>query len=252
VNVDPISSIGFARGAEVYERVRPEYPDGAVDWAAERLGLGPGSAVLDLAAGTGKLTRALVARKLKVVAVDPSAEMLAQLRTALPELDAREGTAEAIPLADAAVSAVTVAQAFHWFDPQPALREMHRVLRPDGGLALFTNSRDENDPVQKAWQEIVRDVKAPVRDRETRDKRAELARSGLFTAPEEYEERWTQQLSADEFVGLVASRSYVSHLEEPERERILAEVRAAGERLGEPIPFRYVTQVWVARRVPAR
>ena len=252
MNVDPISSIGFARGAEVYERVRPEYPDGAVDWAAERLGLGPGSAVLDLAAGTGKLTRALVARKLKVVAVDPSAEMLAQLRTALPELDAREGTAEAIPLADAAVSAVTVAQAFHWFDPQPALREMHRVLRPDGGLALFTNSRDENDPVQKAWQEIVRDVKAPVRDRETRDKRAELARSGLFTAPEEYEERWTQQLSADEFVGLVASRSYISQLEEPERGRILAEVRAAGERLGEPIPFRYVTQVWVARRVPAR
>ena len=122
MSVDPVSSAGFARGAKVYERVRPEYPDRAVDWAMERLGLGPGAVVLDLAAGTGKLTRALVARGLEVLAVDPSSEMLAELRTAVPDLEVREGTAEAIPLEDATVDAVTVAQAFHWFDPQPALR----------------------------------------------------------------------------------------------------------------------------------
>ena len=252
MSVDPVSSVGFARGAEVYERVRPEYPDRAVDWAVERLGLGSGSVVLDLAAGTGKLTRALVARRLKVLAVDPSAEMLAQLRTGLPDLEVREGTAEAIPLEDATVDAVTVAQAFHWFDPQPALREIHRVLRPNGGLALFSNLRENADPVQVAWEEIVRDAKASVRDRETLDKRAEIARSGLFGPLEELEDRWTQHLSVDEFVGLVASRSYVSRLASPERERILSEVRAAAERLGEPIPFRYVTQVRVARRLPMR
>jgi SAM-dependent methyltransferase len=252
VTVDPVSSIGFARGAEVYERVRPEYPDRAVDWAIERLGLGPGSVVLDLAAGTGKLTRALVARQLNVLAVDPSSEMLAQLRTALPDLKVREGTAEGIPLKDATVDAVTVAQAFHWFEPQPALREIHRVLRPTGGLALFWNSRKGDDPVQAAWEGIVGDAKASVRDREGLDERAEIARSGLFGTLEELEDRWSQQLGVDEFVSLVASRSYVSRLEDPERERILGEVKAAAERLGEPIPFHYVTQVRVARRLPSR
>jgi SAM-dependent methyltransferase len=250
VSVDPVSSVGFARGAEVYERVRPQYPDRAVDWAIERLGLGPGSVVLDLAAGTGKLTRALVARKLKVLAVDPSTEMLAQLRTTLPDLEVRDGTAEAIPLEDATVEAVTVAQAFHWFEPQPALREIHRVLRPNGGLALFRNLRNDDDPVQAAWEEIVRDAKTAVRDREGLDGRSEIARSGLFGPLDELEDRWSQQLGVDEFVNLVASRSYVSRLPDPERERILAKVEAAAERLGEPIPFRYVTQVRVARRLP--
>ena len=249
MTVDPISSVGFARGAEVYERARPEYPDRAVDWMVERLGLEPGSVVLDLAAGTGKLTRALVARGLKVLAVDPSTEMLAHLRTALPDLEAREGTAEAIPLADESVAAVTVAQAFHWFDPQPTLREIHRVLRPNGGLALVWNSREADDPVQVAWEEIVRHAKTSVRHREGRDERAELARSGLFEPDEEFEERWTQHLDVDEFVSLVSSRSYVSGLADPERERILADVRALALRLGAPIPFRYVTQVRVARRM---
>jgi ubiquinone/menaquinone biosynthesis C-methylase UbiE len=252
VSVDPVSSVGFPRGAEVYERVRPEYPDRAVDWAEERLGLGLGSIVLDLAAGTGKLTRALVARRLKVLAVDPSSEMLAQLRTTLPDLEAREGTAEAIPLEDSTVDAVTVGQAFHWFDPQPALREIHRVLRPNGGLALFRNLRKVDDPVQAAWEEIVRDAKNSVRDQEAVDARSEIVRSGLFGELEELEDRWTQHLGVDEYVSLVASRSYVSHLADPERERILAEVRAAAERLGEPIPFRYVTHVRVARRLPQR
>ncbi len=252
MSVDPISAAGFARGAELYERVRPEYPAEAVDWAVERLALRPGSVVLDLAAGTGKLTRALVARGLTVVAVDPSREMLARLQEVVPAVEAREGTAEAIPLDDEAVDAVTVAQAFHWFEPQAALREIHRVLRPHAGLALLWNSRELDDPVQAAWGEIVREAKGSVLKREALDERAEIARSGLFGALEEREQRWTQHLSTDEFVGLVGSRSYVARLGDPEREPILARVRALAERLGEPIPFRYVTHVQVARRLPSR
>ncbi len=100
------------------------------------------------------------------------------------------------------------------------------------------------------WEKIVRDAKASVRDREGRHERAEIARSGLFGAIEELEDRWAQLLGVDEFVGLVASRSYVARLADPDRERILAEVRAAAERLAKPIPFRYVTRVRVARRLP--
>jgi SAM-dependent methyltransferase len=92
--------------------------------------------------------------------------MLARLRAILPTMDAREGTAEAIPLEDGSVDAVTVAQAFHWFEPQAALREIHRVLRPEGGVALFWNSRELDDPLQAAWGEIVREAKGSVLERE--------------------------------------------------------------------------------------
>ncbi len=248
MTIDPISAAGFARGADVYERVRPEYPAEAVDWAVERLRLGRGSVVLDLAAGTGKLTRALVTRGLSVLAVDPSPEMLARLRAVLPGVEARDGTAEAIPLEDAAVDAVTVAQAFHWFEPQTALREIQRVLRPDGGLALFWNSRDLDDPVQAAWGELVHEAKGSVLEREALDERAEIARSGLFGPLEEHEHRWTQYVGREEFVDLVGSRSYVARLDDPARERMLARVRDLAERLDEPIPFRYVTHVQVSRR----
>ena len=95
---------------------------------AERLRLGPGRTVVDLAAGTGKLTRELVRTGAEVIAVEPLAEMRAELP---PEATALEGTAEAIPLGDGSADAVTVAQAFHWFDAEPALAEIHRVLRPE-------------------------------------------------------------------------------------------------------------------------
>jgi SAM-dependent methyltransferase len=251
VSVDPVSALGFARVADLYERVRPEYPAAAVEWAVRRLRLGPGSVVLDLAAGTGKLTRALVARELTVFAVDPNLEMLARLRAGLPGVDAREGTAEAIPLEDAAVDVVTVGQAFHWFEPQAALREIHRVLRPSGGLALFWNSRDLDDPVQAGWGEIVHEAKGSVLERETLDERAEIARSGLFSTLEGWEHPWTQHVGVNEFVDLIGSRSYVARLDDPERERVLAQVRAFAGRLGEPIPFRYVTHVQVAKRLRA-
>ena len=247
--VDPVSALGFARGAAVYERARPTYPAQAVDWAVERLGLTGGAVVLDLAAGTGKLTRELLARGLSVLAVDPSPEMLAQLRATLPAMDASEGTAEALPLADGSVDAVTVAQAFHWFDPQPALREIHRVLRPDGGLALVWNTRDLDDPVHAAWDEVVRDARGAIGDRLDSDERAEIERSGLFGPVEEFQHRWTQRLTVDQFVDVVASRSYVAALDEPKKASMLARVRRLGESLGEPIPFRYVTVVLATNRL---
>src|SRR4051794_39548019 len=111
---------GFQQGAEAYEASRPSYPPDAVARIVEVAALGPGRRVLDLAAGTGKLTRLLVESGADVVAVEPVVAMRETLEQALPAVESLDGTAEAIPLDDASVDAITVAQAFHWFDPAPA------------------------------------------------------------------------------------------------------------------------------------
>src|SRR3954471_16147880 len=132
----------FAALAQVYERGRPGYSPAVVGALGAELGLAPGARILDLAAGTGKLTRALVAGGFDVVAVEP----LESLRAILSELVGAErvadGVAEAIPLPDASVAAITVADAFHWFDQARALTEMRRVLVPGGGLALLSTIPD--------------------------------------------------------------------------------------------------------------
>lgn len=122
----------FGRVAGAYDRLRPEFAVAAVDYAVAALGLAPGASVLDLAAGTGTLTRALRARVADVVAVEPDDQMRAHVGG-----DARAGFAEAIPLADSSVDAVFVGDAFIWFDARHALAEIERVLRPGGGVALL-------------------------------------------------------------------------------------------------------------------
>ncbi|MGD9526022.1 class I SAM-dependent methyltransferase [Pseudonocardia sp.] len=129
----------FGAVAGDYAVHRPGYPAAAIDWA---LGGRTGD-VVDLGAGTGKLTESLVARGLRVTAVDPDPEMLAELRRRLPGIDAREGSAEAIPLPDGSVDAVLAGQAMHWFDPARALPEIRRILRPGGVLAAMWNADDD-------------------------------------------------------------------------------------------------------------
>jgi SAM-dependent methyltransferase len=133
--------LSFGAAAAAYATYRPGYPDTAIDWALEGA---PGVDVLDLAAGTGKLTASLVARpQLRVVAVEPDPGMLRELRRLLPDLDARQGTGEEIPLPDGSVDAVLIGQAFHWMDPDRALPEIARVLRPGGTLAGLWNRDDD-------------------------------------------------------------------------------------------------------------
>jgi SAM-dependent methyltransferase len=130
----------FGRRAADYDRVRPEYRADVIDLAVSRLGLDPDAVVLDLAAGTGKLTRPLVERFRHVIAVEPDAGMRAVLARATEAYRVLDGRAEAIPLDVDSVDAVFVGQAFHWFDRDLAFPELQRVLRPGGGLALLWNS----------------------------------------------------------------------------------------------------------------
>jgi ubiquinone/menaquinone biosynthesis C-methylase UbiE len=131
--LDPLAERAFSTRADHYERARPGWPSAAVELAAAGLGLRSESTVVDLAAGTGKLTRELVGHFARVVAVEPLAEMRRELEATVAGVDALEGTATDIPLGDASADAVFVADAFHWFATADALAEIARVVRPGGG-----------------------------------------------------------------------------------------------------------------------
>jgi SAM-dependent methyltransferase len=206
-------SLSFGSEAAAYERGRPSYPPEAIDW------LLPAEArdVLDLGAGTGKLTTRLVERGLDVVAVDPIAEMLEVLRRALPNTTALLGTAEEIPLADNSVDAVLVAQAWHWFDPARAIPELIRVLRPGGRLGLVWNTRDERLGWVRELGHIIGRDGDPVSDRATLPE--------PFTGLQRHQFEWTNYLTPQALIDLVASRSYCITSPTEVRTKTLDQVR---------------------------
>jgi len=206
---------GFA-DSDRYERGRPGYPQAAIDAIVRELGLRPGRTLLDLAAGTGKLTRQLVPSGANVIAVEPVPEM----REKLTGLVALAGTAEHIPLTDASVDAVTVGQAFHWFDAERALREIHRVLRPDGGLALIWNARDERQPLQAALSEIFDRYEGETPRRNQRDWKLLLAESGLFERTARLLFEHVQQVDEEAVVDRVLSVSFMGSLP-PEKQAVV-------------------------------
>ena len=202
----------FGPAAHTYERGRPGYPDAALDWL-----LPPGQPrVLDLGAGTGKLTRSLTSRGLPVTAVDPSDGMLDELRRVLPAVPAHRGTAEQIPLPDDSVDVVLVAQAWHWVDPARAVPEIARVLAPGGRLGLLWNVRDEDgaDWVRRLGE---------ILDSNGQDRTTAVP--APFGPVETTEFGWTDTVSAEELIDMVASRSYVILLPPDERAALLGQVR---------------------------
>jgi ubiquinone/menaquinone biosynthesis C-methylase UbiE len=241
--VDDVAARGFQAGASAYEAARPGYPAGALTVLEREAGIGPGSRVCDLAAGTGKLTRRLIELGADVVAVEPLPAMRDQLARAVPEVEPVDGTAETIPLPAASVDAVTVAQAFHWFDAPIALDEIARVLRPGGALVLLWNERDE----RTAW---VAEMSRLIRWHERTVSRYQhvawaevVARSDRFTPLDEVVIDWEQPMTKELLAERVRSISYIAAMREGERERLAAEVAALPARLGEPFPLPYRCRV---------
>lgn len=191
-------SLSFGAEAAAYERGRPSYPPEAIDWLLPR----DARDVLDLGAGTGKLTTRLVERGLSVVAVDPIPEMLEVLSNSLPDTPALLGTAEEIPLPDDSVDAVLVAQAWHWFDQSRAVPELTRVLRPGGRLGLVWNARDE----RLGWVKDLGEIIGHENARHVFDSGVPLPEP--FRDHEQYEFEWTSYLTPQALIDLVASRSY--------------------------------------------
>ncbi|MDX6485722.1 MAG: hypothetical protein QOF43_875 [Gaiellaceae bacterium] len=232
----------------MYERGRPDYPAAAIARIVECLGLRPGRTVLDLAAGTGKLTRLLVPSGANVIAVEPVREMRQELEKRVPAVAALAGTAERIPLTDGYVNAVTVGQAFHWFDANAALREIRRVLRPGGGIALIWNARDERHPLQAALSEIIGTLEGDTPHRQQRNWKTMLAESGLFERCERALFEHVQPLDEQGVVERVLSISFIAAAPQSVRDAVAARVRALAQKAEKPIRLPYMTEVYLGFR----
>jgi SAM-dependent methyltransferase len=236
----PPESFGLV--ADAYERGRPGYPDEAVRWL---VGAEPCD-VVDLGAGTGKLTRSLVALGHRVTAIEPLPEMLELLPTAAPGAAAILGNAEVIPLPDEYADVVTVAQAFHWFDSSLALPEIARVLRPEGRLGLVWNTRDDREP----W---VRELSGTIGSEtiQRSDAVEPVEGSGLFGPVELATFEWKQRLDRATLRDLVVSRSYCASKPEVEREVVLAEVDRlfAAHAVGDELELPYLTECFRAAKL---
>jgi len=237
----------FGPAAALYERGRPPYPPEALDWL-----LPPGAQrVVDLGAGTGKLTRQLAVRGLDVVAVEPSDGMRAELTRVLPGIPALAGTAEQIPLPDGSVDAVLFAQAWHWVDPPRAVPEVARVLAPGGTLGLVWNRRDERTGWVAELNQIIGESRG---DDDGGDNTSDHPRVGPPFGPlERHDVPWIYPLAVTELLDMVASRSDVILMPADEREALLDRVRRLTET--DPatagraeISLPYVAQCWRSRR----
>lgn len=225
--IHPAAADGFGQAADAYEAARPSYPSAVVEAIVQRAALAPDRAVADVAAGTGKLTRLLVPSGAAVLAVEPVAAMREALAAAVPSATVLDGTAEALPLADATVDAVTVAQAFHWFDQPAALAEAARVLRPGGTLALLWNLRDTSAPWVRAWGDLLvdGDLDRPYEWYYGVDYAAVIDASGRFGPVEVVEAAWAQPVDEELVVARAASVSVVAALDAPARAEVLDRVR---------------------------
>ena len=226
MTVHEVAEEGFGRAAEPYERVRPSYPKDAVAWLVDNLRIGPGRAVLDLAAGTGKFTRLLVPFGAVLVAAEPVDGMRHAFVVAVPGVPMVAAAAEALPVAPASLDVVTVAQAFHWFDADRAFGEFARTLRPGGRVGLIWNARDRSSRwVNEVWSIMDRvEKRAPWRDHEHWRDSALGARSGFGPLRTE-SFRHEQSITPAGVVERVASVSHVAVLPPAERNEVLDEVR---------------------------
>lgn len=239
----------FGEVAEDYHRWRPSYPSAAVDWLAPA----PPARVGELGAGTGKLTELLLARGLQVDAVEPDGRMLAVLGAHNPAARLHHADSTRIPIEDAALDAVLVADAWHWFDPEPTVTELRRVLRPGGWLGIVWNVAAE--PVEP-WERTIAD------DSDEYDRRSKTSTEGLNTRLSYLDEdelrmeqfHWVWEVTPDHYASFLATTSMAIALAPEERAASYDETRAKLDRICEALgthtlPLRHVASCvrWAPR-----
>ena len=245
---------GFGTSTDLYERVRPEYPPEAIATVVRELRIGPGTVVVDVGAGTGKLTRALVPTGATLIAVEPLAQMRELLAAAVPRAVPFAGTAEHMELRDGSAHAIVAAQAFHWFDGDRALAEFHRVLAPGGRVALVWNVRDRRAAWVDAFDVLLEAVDPDRPAHETGKWRAAVERTTLFGPLHEHTVEWEQPMTPGEIADRAGSTSSIAALPQAEREVVLDRFRHLAAthpdlRDREAITMPYLTKIyWMERR----
>jgi ubiquinone/menaquinone biosynthesis C-methylase UbiE len=239
-----LGKAGFDNGA-LYDAARPNYPDDAIDYFVAALGLDQSMHVLDLGAGSGIFSRQLRPYVGRVTAADPSASMRESFRSADSDMEILDGSDVSIPIDEDSVDAVFVAQAFHWFDASRALKEIHRVLVPQGALGLIWNERDETvEWVSELSRAMHWDTRQPY---EVGKDFTDVITAGPFTKVERVFFKHSQLLSREGLLQRVLTTSYISTMEQEERHQLMNSVRMVADQLVEPIVLPYVTTAYTAR-----
>lgn len=245
----------FSGLADTYARHRPDYPDAALDFILTHCGLRGGSLVADVGSGTGISTRQLAARGLRVVGIEPNAEMRkrAEAEPSSPgtiPLTYLDGRAEATGLEQESCHAVLAAQAFHWFATEEALRELRRVLKPEGWVVLLWNERDESDPFTAAYGAVVRSTPGAAAVEVPRGRaRDVLLANSLFRNALRKDFTHGQWLDEAGVLGRAFSASYAPR-EPVQAERFAASLRLTFARFQSEgkVFLKYVTSVSVAQK----
>jgi SAM-dependent methyltransferase len=245
------AATGFDLQADAYERGRPGYPTDALDFLTETLHLAPGTTLVDLAAGTGKLTSLLPATGADVIAIEPVAGMRTILGRVAPTVRVLDATAEHTSLDAGSVDAIVVAQAFHWFDGPAAVAELARVLRPGGRLGIVFNVRDETDPIQAALDGIWEPYRGDTPTHRGEGWRSAFDGAKAFTPLARRTFPNVQRLTTNDLVDRVISVSFVATLPEADRRSVAREVEALVRgRVELTLPYR--TDVFWTERVSGR
>jgi SAM-dependent methyltransferase len=245
--VHEAAATGFARAADAYERGRPGFPDAAVRLLGSELGLRPGRTVLDLGAGTGKLTRLFASSGATIVAVEPVSAMREALRRAAPGVAAVGATAEALPFAPGAADAAAAAQAFHWFDGRRALAELARVLPAGAPLALVWNVRDEREPWVRAITDLIEPYRGTTPSHRSMRWQASFDDTPLWSTPERTSFPYVHETSREATVDRVMSISFIAALPDGPRDLVADQVRGILPP-GDEVAFPYRTDVWLSSR----
>jgi SAM-dependent methyltransferase len=251
------AAVGFECAADVYERGRPDFPAEAVAFVADRLALGPGTALVELGPGPGKLTRLLAPTDARIVGIEPVPAMRSGLVANVPGIKAVDAVAEELPLHDRWADAAVAAQAFHWFDGDRALAELARVLRDGGGLALVWNVRDEDVAWVRAMSDLIEPFRGDTPSHRAMRWREAFGRTESFTPLVRTSFGYDHRTTPDRVVDRVLSISFIGGLPDDERagvaeamRRLLASDPATAGR--NEIVFPYRTDVWACDRRATR
>lgn len=245
----------FSGLADIYAKHRPDYPAAAIDFILAHCGLAAGALVIDVGCGTGISSRQLAERGLRVIGIEPNADMRKQAESFSRDpkgsaLEYREGTAEATGIGDSSADAVLAAQAFHWFDPEPTLREFCRILKPCGWVVLMWNERDESDPFTAAFGDVIRTARDATAVEAPRPRSGNvLLTHPLFTQGERVLFKHEQMMDEEGMLGRAFSMSFSPKSEEEAAKfaAMLREVFGQFQKEGKVV-LRYETSVTVGRK----